>query len=337
MRRFQFYLFDFSRFRSELMGIATLLIILCHATKFNLLMPSWLFTLLGNCGAGVDIFLFLSGMGIFNSYANREVKRMPIYKWFWKRYVRITIPCTFFIVPLATLESLLSSSEKIDIIGILLNLSGFGFLFGKGALWFVTCILLLYLTTPIINKLLKSKNKYLYTSFLCIISLLLGYMHSSENEIICKLQFMLCRFPSYFIGYAMAKEIKDHHSVAVWKMVIVPLLGYFLLFMLNRCLKTHFSLFWLQGMFLTSFITLLLKNSIASKCFSMLRFLGSISLESYAANIMVIPMFFFYDFNFGTIEQCAGRWSTYVIGTLISLSISYVVNRFSKYVIKQIV
>lgn len=72
MRQMQFNLFDFSRFRSELMGVATILIILCHTTKYNMVMPSWLYTIFGNCGAGVDIFLFLSGMGIFNSYANRE-------------------------------------------------------------------------------------------------------------------------------------------------------------------------------------------------------------------------------------------------------------------------
>lgn len=333
MRQFQFNLFDFSRFRSELMGVATLLIILCHATKFNLVMPSWLFSLLGNGGAGVDIFLFLSGMGIFNSYANREINRIPIYEWFWKRYVRIIIPCAFFIVPLTILEYTQSSLKEIDINGILLNLSGFGFLFGKGALWFVTCILLLYLITPIINKLLKRK-KYLYASFLCVISLILGYVHFSESGIISKLQFMLCRFPSYFIGYAMAKEIKDQHNVAVWKLVIVPLLGYFLFFMLNRSLETHFSLFWLQGIFLTSVITLLLKNKIVSKGFSILRFLGSISLESYATNIMVIPLLFFW--NFGGIEQYIGKWSNYIIGTWICLAISYIVNRLSKYVIKQI-
>ena len=336
MKQVQFDLFAFSRFRNELMGVATLLIILCHATKFNLVMPSWLFTLLGNCGAGVDIFLFLSGMGIFNSYANREVIRMPIYKWLWKRYLRIIIPCAFFIVPLTVLESLLSSSEEIDIIGILLNLSGFGFLFGKGALWFVTCILLLYLITPIINKLMKSKNKYLYTYFLCIASLLFGYIHFSENGAICKLQFILCRFPSYFIGYAMAKEIKNQQNVAVWKLVLLPFLCYGLFFMLNHSLGTHFSLFWLQGMFLISFVTLMLKNNIVSKCFVSLRFLGSVSLESYATNIMVIPLFF-GDYSFMCIDSYSGRWGRYVIGTLFCLAISFIVNRLSKYLIKQIV
>lgn len=115
----QFNLFDFSRFRSELMGVATILVILCHATKFNLVMPSWLYTILGNGGAGVDIFLFLSGMGIFNSYTNREKNKTSIHKWFWKRYIRIIIPCALFIVPLTILEYFKSSSSAIGIGGIL--------------------------------------------------------------------------------------------------------------------------------------------------------------------------------------------------------------------------
>ncbi len=105
-------------------------------------MPPWLYTILGNGGAGVDVFLFLSGMGIFNSYANRKKNKISVYKWFWKRYIRIIIPCAFFIVPLSIIEYNQLSSEEIDINGILFNLSGFGFLFEKGALWFVTCILL---------------------------------------------------------------------------------------------------------------------------------------------------------------------------------------------------
>lgn len=79
---------------------------------------------------------------------------MSIHKWFWKRYIRIIIPCALFIVPLTILEYFKSSSSAIGIGGILLYLSGFGYLFDKGALWFVTCILLLYLITPLIHKLL---------------------------------------------------------------------------------------------------------------------------------------------------------------------------------------
>lgn len=106
--------------------------------------------------------------------------------------------------------------------------------------------------------------------------------------------------------------------------------------MLNRSIGTHLSLFWLQGIFLTSVITLMLKFSIVPKFLSLLRRMGSISLESYATNIMLIPLFRFWNFEFWGIDLNMGRWSFYVIGTLLCLVISYIVNKLSKYLIAQI-
>ena len=54
------------------MGIATLLIIACHAPVYGVAMPQWMNVILGSGGFGVDIFLFLSGMGIYNSYMKNK-------------------------------------------------------------------------------------------------------------------------------------------------------------------------------------------------------------------------------------------------------------------------
>ena len=40
----------FSQYRSELMGIATLLIIICHAPIYGVQMPQWLSIFLSNGG-----------------------------------------------------------------------------------------------------------------------------------------------------------------------------------------------------------------------------------------------------------------------------------------------
>ncbi len=81
-------------------------------------------------------------------------------------------------------------------------------------------------------------------------------------------------FPFYFIGYVLAKDINNKHKVSIWKLMIVSLLGYIIFFMLNRSIGTHLSLFWLQGIFLTSVITLMLKFSIVPKFLSLLRRMG---------------------------------------------------------------
>ena len=219
MKKFQINLFDFSHFRCELMGVATLFIVLCHTTKYNLPMPNWLYTLFGNGGAGVDMFLFLSGMGIFNSYGKRKTNLVPLYKWFWRRYLRIIVPCAFYIVSIVLYQYLQSYFDYLNVSDVLLNLSGCGFLFGKGSLWFVTCILILYVLTPLFHNLLDGKNRYMYALLLSLMSLMFGYIHFTDAELICKLQFMLCRFPCYFIGYVMGSEINAKKSISIGYLV----------------------------------------------------------------------------------------------------------------------
>lgn len=57
----------FSKYRGEIMGIATILIILCHASVFGVSMhPGVKYVVqLGNLG--VEIFLLMSGLGMAHS------------------------------------------------------------------------------------------------------------------------------------------------------------------------------------------------------------------------------------------------------------------------------
>ena len=68
------YLGDFSVYRTELMGVATLMILVCHIVAY-VPMPMSLYYILAFCDIGVDIFLFLSGMGIWYSIDNKYVKK----------------------------------------------------------------------------------------------------------------------------------------------------------------------------------------------------------------------------------------------------------------------
>lgn len=87
----------FSVYRTELMGIATILIIVCHMPVFGVVMPHWLQTILGCCGFGVDIFLFLSGMGMYNSYVTSRMKNKTVLRWLAKRYLRIVVPLVLIV------------------------------------------------------------------------------------------------------------------------------------------------------------------------------------------------------------------------------------------------
>lgn len=69
----KFELEDLSNKRTQLMGLATLMIIICHTSASHVLMPHWLSKLMDLGNYGVDIFLFLSGLGLFYSLSKKPV------------------------------------------------------------------------------------------------------------------------------------------------------------------------------------------------------------------------------------------------------------------------
>ena len=67
MNVLQFNLKDLSSFRTQLMGMAAIMILVCHAEASHVLMPGWLAKMMNFGNFGVDIFLFLSGLGCYYS------------------------------------------------------------------------------------------------------------------------------------------------------------------------------------------------------------------------------------------------------------------------------
>lgn len=64
---FQFNVNDISKYRTQLMGIATLLVIFGHSVGNGVVMPRWMESLCGLASVGVDIFLLVSGLGLWYS------------------------------------------------------------------------------------------------------------------------------------------------------------------------------------------------------------------------------------------------------------------------------
>ena len=60
-----------SRYRSTLMGLAIIMILLCHARMDGAQLPDIILSLLSLGNWGVDIFLLVSGIGMFYSIQKR--------------------------------------------------------------------------------------------------------------------------------------------------------------------------------------------------------------------------------------------------------------------------
>lgn len=85
----------FEKYRTELMGIAAIGIILCHANATGVMLPSIIRKIFSFGTECVDLFLMLSGIGIYYSLS----KKTSLKQWYLKRYLRIGVPYLLISVP----------------------------------------------------------------------------------------------------------------------------------------------------------------------------------------------------------------------------------------------
>ena len=140
----QFDLNLISKYRTELMGVATIMILVCHAPHYMSL-SSLAFQALSFCSVGVDIFLLLSGLGLCYSY---EKKKGSVALWYRKRYLRILLSCLI-------VQLLFVRSEGI--IEFLSFFTGISFWTSHKGFWFVDLLIVLYLVFPVFFRLAKSR------------------------------------------------------------------------------------------------------------------------------------------------------------------------------------
>lgn len=318
-----------SKYRAELMGVATLMIVLCHMPTNGVVMFPLAVRIIGSAGYGCDIFLFLSGMGMWNSMSSVRQKKQNIQSWYAKRYIRIIIPYLLIVIPVC----ILNGNSFVE---ILIKATGFDFFVYKLSLWFVSCILVLYILTPLLDKFVCGKHKWKWVSVLTGLCILFSYVDLGNDYHIGNLQFVVGRFPSYFIGYALAKDIKDGKPFSIHWLITAPLILYIILYVFNHRYGCNFNLFWLQGIPMMTIAAMILSKKDLSVLNSILGFLGVISLESYATNVLVLPLMKNWSWSMVGIDMNPGNWTFYIIGTLICLLISTIVHRLSKILISTV-
>ena len=152
MRTKDIELANISRFRGELMGAAMLFIILFHVG----LPRTDLFFGLRRCGnIGVDIFLFLSGIGLWFSW----VKQPSTWSFYRRRLLRILpawlIMASLYYIPRFNPQT----GSIIDLIGnITINWNFW--LHDELTFWYIPAIMMLYLWAPPYMKLITKHPIY---------------------------------------------------------------------------------------------------------------------------------------------------------------------------------
>ena len=275
----------FSKYRTELMGLSAIGIILCHSVVEGVKMNPILAYILGLGNVGVDIFLFLSGVGMY--YSIHNAKRGGVIAWYKKRYVRILIPYMIITLPWWIYFSI---SRDIGLTGFILNVTTLNYWVIHMGAWYVALLIPLYLITPLLAYIVDRSSNRLLVAIITMVSIfiLTNNLKPSLDDITIKsivdnIQKAFCRSPIYIFGYAIAPQIQQEYKIN---------LCWFLLFFVLQLAMPFIPLIneWQRYCIMAipfAVILCYVLNVCNNRVRLLCKMIGTISLESYLANVFV--------------------------------------------------
>ncbi len=304
-----------SKYRTELMGVATIMILVCHAPHYMSL-SSLAFQALSFCSVGVDIFLLLSGLGLCYSY---EKKKGSVALWYRKRYFRILLPCLI-------VQLLFVRSEGI--IEFLSFFIGISFWTSHNGFWFVDLLIVLYLVFPAIFRLSKTRIGGGLLLLLCIVLFVFPNIYEWEKGVMKNFCEVCQYIPSFILGVMLFPLVKNHKEIKWLYVLLSCVLGYVAFKILSHLF--HLQLY--SGLFSSCIIIIFCSVIFAhiSKGLQPFSFMGKISLESYLVNVSFPTFLMLY------VGDIANIWWYYIVAVLIGLPIAFVVNMVSQKILNYI-
>lgn len=270
---------DISIYRSELMGWAILWIMMLHFT-FNQIKPLGFIAQYGF--AGVDIFMLVSGLGIFYSLD----KDHHIIRFYKKRLLRI-FP-TYYIIGI--IPSLLLFDDNL--LSYLFRYTTIGFWIG-GIYWewYIPSIVMLYILSPLMKNLIDRHMLCVLGGVaLCTLGVVYYLISNEYIHNRSSIFFFLYRIPAFIFGMICAYWTKTGFSNKYYYLLLaagIPFFAY--LFPLHHQIYNYkyFSLAFLLPSFMLVFLfiskTIKIVNPIMSQ-------IGKASLEIYLIQCIFFSM-----------------------------------------------
>ncbi len=320
--------------RTILLGIATFIVALFHSFSLNFYVLinfkplANILNLIQKTGNyGVDIFLFLSGIGLYFSLSKNN-----ILKFYKNRFIRI-IPELIIVLLIYNLIT-----KSLTPIEFLETAFFIGFFFkGDISIWFIPFIMFLYFIFPLIYKIIKKYDIYglAVSLFLTVIFNLLYLFIFPINY--GNIEIALTRIPIFLIGTYFGKLIYEKKEISKKGIVLSFILEILLFTVLYTILDANkfniISRYIYCPLAITTVINISIiysliknKNNLIIKP---LKFLGIHSLEIYLIYEKTCQIL-------GSLLSINSYSTFYLICFSITLVISYILKLIVNIAIKQI-
>lgn len=309
----------FSRNRLYLFGLAAFSIVAFHysydvqkalglgqiAMSDNLCYPIFYAYFLFVRSVGVEIFLFLSGMGLYYSYSKDPDPKRFLHK----RMVKIWVPYTICAAPYWIIRDVFLRGEPW--IRVPEDFFFITFLTeGQHMIWFVFFIFVMYLLYPWFYKILfqtEHETRNFLLLFAASIAIPVAYSLVAHEAFVLT-NIATLRIPIFVIGCWMGKKIKDHRDIPVWS--VFALAAFCTVFRVltwhsESAIQARYS----AGVFSLGVMVLLVylmdryeahRNKISAPdgpLMRLFRWAGGYSLEIYLAHVCIRNIFKNLDLN----------------------------------------
>ena len=320
---------NISRFRGELMGAAMLFIILFHVA---LPRSSAFFGLHRMGNVGVDVFLFLSGVGLWFSWAKNPSAR----HFFVRRYLRI-YPAWFIIASLFYVPRFHGGSawNWINLLGEITVNWGF-WLHDELTFWYIPATMMLYLFAPAYMELIRRHPVYRWLPVAMIAWCVIVQYVTPVHQAVGHLEIFWSRVPIFFIGINMGEPVRQKRTLdgtalwMVWLMFLMPLLASIYL---EQVKHGRFPLFLERMLYIPlTFAGILLLCSVFCRVPKWLGralgLVGTLSLEMYLVHSHFVLCY---------VEKWHwGYWPTFFVCLAIAMPAAWVLNKIAGYVSKEL-
>jgi peptidoglycan/LPS O-acetylase OafA/YrhL len=227
---------DISRFRKPLMGLAIVFVMLFHIQmdKSNFM---YSVTRCGN--VGVDIFLFLSGIGLWYSWNKNPSLKHFYHRRFWRVFPEFFTMACFYYIPDYMSISPEDSKNWLELLGNI-TINWCFWTKGSSTFWFIPAIMAMYIFAPGYINLIKSNSLYRWLPVIVILLDFLIQCSFSIRHSIGYLEIFLNRIPIFLIGLNCGQNVKERSIKIPASTIWLTLLAIIIPFIINSW-PTYFS------------------------------------------------------------------------------------------------
>ena len=323
---------DISRYRSELMGAAIIMIMLFHVPVPR---ADLFFGLKRMGNIGVDMFLFLSGIGLWFSRAKATATdnmpvppqmaakryRQRIMQFYRRRFQRIyptwlVVACLYYMP-----QHLGVTLGHIDWTDMTLDIL-FNWNFwtrDELAFWYIPTIMALYLLSPYYMTLLQRDRSYQWLAVVPMVWCVIVQYVTPIHDAVGHIEIFWSRVPIFFLGINCGEAIRRRETLSPSVLPLIAVLfamAFGTSLWLEQIKHGLFPLFLERMLYIPFAVTLIILLAMAFRrsprwILTAMAFCGGISLEIYLIHVQfilnkIIPLHIHY-------------WPTFLLTLVITL------------------